>query len=203
MSLDVDSALKRARINLRDACVLCVDDNLQGLDILAQILMGFGVQRIARATTADEFYKTLEGGAVDLVLINANVGGGSGFELVRWLRRSKLEPNRFAPSIVLSGHTVHSQVTLARDCGANFVLSKPISATVLLERILWIGRSKRLFIEADSYMGPDRRFKNQGVPGDGPGRRKSDLNDELGAAVDPNLSQYDIDSLLRPQKVTV
>lgn len=35
------------------------------------------------------------------------------------------------------------------------------------------------------------------------GRRSGDLNDEIGAAVEPNMSQDEIDSVMKPQKVSV
>lgn len=191
-----------ARIDLRHANVLCADEMTQGLEILGQILMGFGVQHIARAQSAEDFRRMLNTQAFDLILVDAALGG-NGFELVQWLRRSNLEGNRFAPSVVLSGHTPRSQVETARDCGANFVVIKPVSPATLLERVMWIGRTARLFVEAGAYVGPDRRFKNQGVPSGAKGRRSSDLSAELGVALDPNLSQDAIDSLLKPQRVAL
>lgn len=190
------------RLDLKAARVLCADENLQGLDILGQILMGFGVQHVTRAQASEEFRRALSSQAFDLVLVDASVGG-NGHELVRWLRTSKLEPNRFAPIIVLAGHTPQSQVESARDCGSSFVVTKPISARVLLDRIYWVGRAARMFVETDAYSGPDRRFKNEGVPGGGKGRRKGDLSASVGEAKEPNMSQDQIDSLMKPQKVAL
>lgn len=191
-----------ARIDLRQARVLCADETSQGVEILGQILMGFGVQTIVRAQSADDFRRVVSKQAFDLILIDASLGG-NGYDLVQWLRRSTLEVNRYAPTVVLSGHTPRSQVELARDCGASFVVTKPVSPTTLLERVLWVGRTARMFVEAETYVGPDRRFKNQGVPADTKGRRKGDLSEDVGEAVDPNMSQDDIDSLLKPQRVAL
>lgn len=191
-----------ARLNLKSAHILCADESNQGLDILSQILVGFGVQHIARAQSADEYRRIMSSQPIDLALIDSGLGG-IGYELVRWLRLSPLEPNRYCPVVVLSGHTPRSQIELARDCGSNFVVTKPISAKVLLERIFWIGRSKRLFLETDSYAGPDRRFKNEGVPGGAKGRRRSDLSAEVGEASAPNMSQDEIDTLMKPQKLAL
>jgi len=188
-----------ARLDLRTARVLCIDENSQGLDILGQILMGFGVESTMRAQSEADARQLLAANPFDLVLVDAGLGG-NGHAFVRWLRTSPLEPNRYAPVLVLSGFTPRSQVESARDCGSSFVVTKPISARTLLDRICWVGRSGRLFVEADSYCGPDRRFKNEGVAGGGPGRRKTDLSAEVGEATEPNLSQDEIDNLMKPRK---
>lgn len=196
------SVPESARLDLKSARVLCADENPQGLDILGQILMGFGVQQVTRAQSGQEIRQALSRTPFDLVLIDAGVEG-NGHEVVRWLRTSKLDPNRYAPVIVLGGHTPMSQVQMARDCGSSFLVTKPISARILLDRIYWIGLVKRPFVEAENYVGPDRRFKYEGVAGGGVGRRRSDLTGEVGEAQQPNMSQDQIDNLLKPQRMSL
>lgn len=191
-----------ARLDLKTARVLCADENTQGLDILGQILFGFGVQHVVRAQNAEEFRRAVEAHAFDLVLVDGGFDG-NGYEMIRWLRRSNLEPNRYVAVLVLSGHTPRSQVEMARDCGSSFVVTKPISARTLLERIVWTGRAKRLFVECDEYAGPDRRFRNEGLPDGMNGRRRGDLSADVGTAVDPNMTQDEIDSLMKPQRMTL
>ena len=117
------------------------------------------------------------------------------------LRRSGLKPNAFTPAILVTGHTPRDKVEKARDCGANYIVTKPLTPLVLLERIIFVSRDPRPFVECDSYIGPDRRFKNMGPPPGTNGRRKTDLQEELGAATTPNMSQSEIDALLKPTKV--
>ena len=92
---------------------------------------------------------------------------------------------------------------MARDVGANFVVAKPLSAAVLLQRVLWVGRDRRPFVNAENYVGPDRRFKFEGPPPGTEGRRESDLRQPIGAATEPNLSQEEVDVLVRPQRVSL
>lgn len=192
-----------ARINLRSVKTLCIDSNAQGLEILGQLLMGFGVERITRAQNAEEARRVLSSETMDLVLCDAALSDETGYDLVRWLRRSELDPNRYVPVIVVSGHTRLSGVALARDGGANFVVAKPLSPSTLMQRIQWVARGGRKFVEASDFVGPDRRFKFEGTPGGCAGRRKEDLNVALGDAKDPNLSQDEIDSVIKPQKVSL
>ena len=188
------------RVNLEKASVLLLESTLQGSDIAAQILAGFGVRSPVRAATAEDAMRVCEGPPLDLIVCEPALPGVDGYDFVRQLRRSRLEPNAFAPVLLVSAHTPKSQVVKARDCGANFMVVKPLSPRVVLDRILWIARENRAFIECDTYVGPDRRFQSLGPPSGTQGRRKDDLPPEVGAAVDPNMSQSEIDDLMKPRR---
>ena len=132
------------RINLEKAVVLLVDDNAQALDILGQVLSGFGVRQTHRCASAFEAMEVLKNTRVDLVVTDANMPEMDGWKLVRWIRTEGGEANRFVPAIVCTGYTRQSQVFRARDCGANFVIAKPITPRVVLERIFWVAGDQRL-----------------------------------------------------------
>ena len=79
----------------------------------------------------------------------------------------------------------------------------PLTVREILYRLL-IGKGGpmvRQMVKADSYVGPDRRFKNLGPPLGVKGRRKDDLSGHIGAATDPNLDQMDIDQMFKPARV--
>jgi DNA-binding response OmpR family regulator len=189
------------RINLEKANVLLVESTTQGMDILSQIFAGFGARSPLRATTAADAMKAAHGAPLDLIVCDPALPDEDGYDFMRQLRRARLEPNSFAPAILTTAHTPKSQILKARDCGANFVVVKPLSPRVMLDRIMWIARENRAFIECDSYVGPDRRFQSLGPPAGTDGRRKDDLPAEVGAAVDPNMSQSEIDDLMKPRRV--
>lgn len=191
-----------SRINLRTMKALCVDSNAQGLEIMSQTLFGFGVEKIARATTGEQAKAILSKQTVDLMLIDATLSDMSGFDLVRWLRTINLEPNRYTPVIAVTGHTLQSQIVSARDCGAHFVVAKPMTPTILMDRILWVARGGRMFVEAENFIGPDRRFKHDGVP-EGVGRRREDLSSTVGKATQPNLSQDEVNDVVKPQRASL
>lgn len=193
-----------ARINLRTLKALCIDANAQGLDILSQTLLGFGVDRVIRAPNAEEAKTILKKETIDLILCDAQLGEDSGNDLVRWLRRSELDPNCHAPVFVLTGHALEHEVANARDCGSNFVITKPLSPAVLMQRILWVAAADRAFIDSEKYMGPDRRFKFEGVPADVPaGRRNGDGGADLGQPTGANMSQEELDGMVKPQKLSL
>lgn len=198
------SAPSPSRINLRALKALCVDGNALGLDILSQTLLGFGVDRIHRAPTVAEAKAILSKETIDLVLCDAQLGDESGFDFVRWLRLSQMEPNCHAPIFVITGHAIEPEVVKARDCGSSFVITKPVAPAVLMQRILWVAGADRSFIESDNYTGPDRRFKFEGVPTElAQGRRKADGGSHLGEPVGANMSQEELDGLVKPQRLSI
>lgn len=165
----------KARFNLEKAVVLLLESPSYGMDITAQILAGLGVRRPDRCKTPQDAMKAVKARVFDLIICDASVPNGGAYEFASDLRRSDLDPNRYCPLILIAGHTPLSLVGKARDCGANFVIAKPISPRVLLERILWMGQGNRSFIELDTYVGPDRRFHDQEPGPNALARRRGDL----------------------------
>lgn len=168
-----ESPTAKIRINLERAVVLVVDSAL-GLDILSSIFLGFGVRNLHRAQTLAEAREIVQIHQIDLIVMESLLPDEDVYEFVQALRRAETAENRFTPIVLLSAHTAASKVRRARDSGANFLIGKPISAKILLERIMWVAREKRQFLETDTFVGPDRRFHDVGQPEGIPGRRKSD-----------------------------
>ncbi len=146
-----------ARINLEQVSILLLDGAV-GMSVLAQIFGGFGARKLYKCTTFDEAKAVLKDSEIDLVVLNDEVDGTPGHEVVRWLRRLDGNVNAFASVILVGGHVRRSQVQLTRDCGANFLMAKPLSPRMVLERVVWVSREKRPFVGTDTYAGPDRRF---------------------------------------------
>jgi DNA-binding response OmpR family regulator len=173
------------------------------MDILAQVLSGFGARTPHRCETAADAKELLNRQEVDLIIADAQLPDMDGHDLITWLRRSELEPNCAVPTILLSGHTPVSSIKKSRDCGVSYIIAKPLAPRVLMERMIWLAKEKRGFIKTPAYTGPDRRFHSLGPPPDTGGRREGDLPPEVGTATTPNMSQDDIDTLLQPQKASL
>lgn len=190
-----------SRIHLKQATIALLDPGGPGMEVLNQILLGFGATRLLRASSFEEGQTLVQAQPLDLIICDAVLrpGDADGYDFVRWLRRSNLDPNRFCPLLLVSSHTSKNNVGRARDCGAHFIIQKPLSPSVMLDRIVWIAQTQRPFVTAQGYVGPDRRFHNIGPPG-AVGRRSSDLSSELGAALEPNMDQDAIDALLIPRR---
>ena len=190
--------------NLRSAAILALEAGDMDMNILSHILFGFGAKNIVKCNTIASAQQQFEKAQFDLVFVNVVLNNGEdGCDFVEWLRRENRPPNRYAPVLMISPHTPPSRVTRTRDCGANYLIAKPLTPGVLLERILWVAQKPRAFVDVPTYVGPDRRFKFVGLPVGRKGRRADDLSEKVGAATMPNMSQESIDAMFQPMKVSL
>ncbi|HVY85150.1 MAG TPA: response regulator [Caulobacterales bacterium] len=196
----MDSA---TRFNLESSSILLLEQSPQALEVLVQIFFGLGARNCHKCTSMDEAMNVARKTTLDLVVVDPNLAEGDGHAFVENLRRSNLEPNRSIPIIVISANGARSAVERARDVGASYFIVKPVTALVLIDRILRIARDERCFVVTDTYAGPDRRFKFEGPPPGIAPRRSTDVKTRLEDVSAPNMSQDEIDSLLKPQRVAL
>ncbi len=182
------------KINLETSTVLLVDDNQMSLEILSSVFYGFGARDRLKCADLTEAKAILTQQHVDLLVIDSGFPDEGSFKFMHWLRREAADPVCFTPTIIISGHSTRASVRKARDSGGHFVVAKPITAGVLLNRIAWIAHEKRPFVTHDIYAGPDRRWKNSGLP---PGTVERRAN-----AVEPAPEQDNNDGTFEPQKVS-
>lgn len=191
-----------ARFDLSKAATLVIDGSQHSLEMTAQMLRGFGATNITRSSTIESAEMHTQSRCVDLIIIDPTLEQGLGYDFIVGLRKSG-GPSAFSPVILVSGHVRASDVLRARNTGANCIVTKPLSPTILLQRILWVARDNRPFVQGGDYIGPDRRFKFEGPPPGSDGRRASDLKSPLGDAAEPNMSQDEVSALIKPQRIVI
>lgn len=194
---------KTERVNLSTAEVLLACGDLQGLNIMSEMFAGFGVHTPRRCQTMAECKQVVQDRIINLMVVDSALNDTDGYEFISWLRRAELDPNSFAPVILITGHTRASQVFRGRDAGASFVVAKPAAPMVMMQRIIWLMNDQRKFVTSPGYCGPDRRVKALGPPVGMKGRRHDDLSAEVGIAKTPNLDQDEIDALFNPKAVAL
>lgn len=191
------------RINLERSRLLLVDDNAQALAVASAMFRGFGMHRQFKASSASEAQSIVQSRELDLIVMDGAMPDMDGYDFVRWLRTEVPGDAALTPVIIMTGHAARSMVEKSRDCGANFVISKPFSPEVLLQRVYWVAKDERDFVRSPTYVGPDRRVRNLGPPPGKRGRRATDLSLKVGVAKEPNMDQLEIDQLMKPQKVSI
>jgi CheY-like chemotaxis protein len=194
--------LSSDKINLEKIKFLLIDDNPACLDILSSVLRGFGAKTVARCASAKEARAILSERVIDVILTDVQMPEESGYDFIEWLRRNADPANRFAAAVVITSHTRISHIARARDCGAHFVIAKPITPKVVLERLFWVSKENRMYIETDTYVGLDRRFKHEGPPAGTKGRREDDPDSEV-AADDATAGEDEMNPPGKPLKVAV
>lgn len=163
------------------------------MSVLTAILMGFGINQATKCSSVAEARDSLLNRAFDLVIVDCEMPEEDGFSLVRHIRSDPDSANFTVPILMMSAVTSQSKVEAVRDTGAHFAIAKPVSPATLLERMMWIAQSRRLFISAPGYCGPDRRFHTVPLQDGMSERRGADL--ELTAEPERALSQDEINGL--------
>lgn len=181
-------------INLRDLVILIADPNAYLRRVTVGMLRGFGANKLIEVGSSVDLAQALTGQRVDVLLCDTRLTPQSGLEMTQSIRRNPQSPHRTIPIMLLSSDTSEKIVKQARDSGANMVIAKPMSPRNLYDRLCWITFHPRPFVDAETYFGPDRRFKIEGYP-NGIGRRKGDMVEAIAAEEGPALAQDDIDSL--------
>ena len=183
----------RARVNLERASVLLLDETQLGMSILVQIVTGLGAKHLHRCYTVEQAREVATTSDIDLAIIDSMPSTGEGYDFVHWLRREAPEPNCHAPVMLTTSHTPGRDVARARDCGGHIIVKKPIAPIVLLERILWVSKGGRAFLYSEEYVGPDRRFRDEGAPG-GVGRRREDRLAATTAAAEAAEAEFEAEA---------
>jgi len=154
--------------DLSNFTILIVEDSPYMQSLMSQMLKVFGVGEILACSSARDAIEllTVTQAArkskyltnIDIVLLDWLMPkGGSGDELLKWVREHDKDSVRFLPVIVISGYTTELLASRARDLGANDTLVKPISGNGLAGRICAVIDNPRPFIKSRTYFGPDRR----------------------------------------------
>lgn len=153
--------------------VLLIDDNTFMRMLLRDVLvaLGFKVDNIRFASDGQDALQTLRDFRFDFIVCDINMTPMNGKQFTKRSRTAAETWEPAIPIIICTGHAEIDHIRDARDVGADEILRKPITVQNIYERIRAIIERPRPFIEADNYMGPDRRRQELSYKGDD--RRKA------------------------------
>jgi signal transduction histidine kinase/CheY-like chemotaxis protein len=128
-----DTVLQRAApigtapVTLGDITVLVVDDNEDSRDMLAVMLGEYGA-RVRTATSVDEAWTLLDGGAVvpDVLVSDVGMPGTDGYALLRRIRAAASPELRRLPAIAVTGYANPEDRLRALTAGFQAHVAKPI-----------------------------------------------------------------------------
>ncbi|MBT3305846.1 MAG: response regulator [Alphaproteobacteria bacterium] len=148
--------------DLSEMSALVVEKNHPMRAMLRGILRELGVQNIYDTATPEDGFDVFNHDQPDVVLVDW-CPDFDGIGLLHKIRTDPESHNPFVPVIMVTAHSEVDRVIQARDAGMTEYLSKPISASRLYQRISSIVESKRAFVRASEFFGPDRRRKKVGT----------------------------------------
>lgn len=122
--------------------VLLADDNILFRDGIAQILRADGrFDVIGQASRGDEVVAAAARLQPDLILMDLQMPGMSGFEAIRRIR----DGNHDVPIGVLTMFETQESIQLALEAGASGYLAKDATPTHLLEAAVALAEGRRIF----------------------------------------------------------
>lgn len=156
--------------------VLIIDSDLNIASLLRKVLNSLGFGGIHAARNGEEALEIINTQHIDMAICEWDMSPMNGLEFLDALRKDNTSPNRLLPVIMLTGKAQREYVEKARDAGITEFLVKPFTVRTLCDRILLVVEHPRNFIMSNSYVGPDRRRKQQEPP-QGVENRRADLDD--------------------------
>ena len=139
---------------------LVIEQAQHAHSILRPLLPSFGFSTIVSTDNFNGALQLLGNVSFDMAFIDAQLGEQACFEFLRCLRFEAPRAQRRLPVLVMSPDTQRPLIEKARDCGAHGFIAKPFSRGSLHAQIARIDGDRRAFIEADTFVGPDRRRWN-------------------------------------------
>lgn len=156
------------KVNCPAVSLLIVEDNDASRRLVIELLRAAGFVNLSFARNAEEALDHLQNQAPDLMLLDWNLPGMSGLELVTLIRAAAHRPDARIPDpalpvVMLTARQRANDVALARDAGISEFVVKPFSTNSLLKAISSALTRKRPALMAVS---PERRRrKAQLFPG--------------------------------------
>jgi sigma-B regulation protein RsbU (phosphoserine phosphatase) len=117
-----------------DGQILIVDDDRTTRRLLVQALRSGGYD-CAEAETGDEALQLLRHAQPALLLLDFEMPGSNGAEVLKKLRADADPDVANIPAIMLTGHAGEQSEVLCLEAGANDFVTKPINTAVLRARI--------------------------------------------------------------------
>ena len=118
--------------------VLIVDDDEDVRKMLYKVIRGNGIEADT-AVSGEEALEKIAGTRYDLILLDVNLGGIDGFEVVETLRSQGIE----TPVIIVSGRKEDYDTLYGLDIGADDYITKPFNPITLGAKVKALIRRSR------------------------------------------------------------
>jgi DNA-binding response OmpR family regulator len=128
--------------------------------MLVDVLRSLGTRNIKEASDGKAGLDALATFCPDIIFCEWEMPELNGIDLAHAIRGDVNAMHRMTPIIFVTAHTQIRHVTLARDAGVTEYLAKPFSARLIYSRICAVLEQPRAFVEAESFIGPDRRRRH-------------------------------------------
>ena len=137
---------------------IVVDSTKHACGLTSTMLFDLSARNVHAFTSSAEAWKEITRGPVGCLIVEHDLGGESGFDLIKRIRNHDYEKLREIPIILLTATRSQAAIFGGRDLGADEIIAKPFATNDLKKRLEAITQKRREFVRADGvYSGPDRR----------------------------------------------
>jgi CheY-like chemotaxis protein len=119
--------------------VLLVDDEVDGRDVLKELLLAYGA-RVTTAGSAEEAWQRLREEKPDVLVTDIGMPDESGLALLRRIRQLPEGDGGGIPAIAITGWSSPGDAKLALAHGFQAHLAKPFSLNKLVDALMRLAR---------------------------------------------------------------
>jgi len=160
--------MSEERLKYDDVEVVLFDPNVSMRRLIRSSLQAIGFTSVRECRNVDEMVGILSNHMVDLLIVDIDADSERACEIIQNIRHSEVGHNPFLVIIALTWHPEREVINLTLRAGTDDLVTKPVSAKVLEERVSNLIRNRREFVVTMDYVGPERRTRPKSRPMDLP-----------------------------------
>ncbi|MHA1568501.1 MAG: response regulator [Alphaproteobacteria bacterium] len=155
-------------LNFDNVRVALLDRNMSMRRLIRSSLNSIGFSSITECRNTADLVAMVRTGEPDMIMIDIDAETEPICEIIREIRIGNLGENPFIIIIALTWHPEREVINQTLSAGADDVVTKPVSASILSERVTNLAHNRREFVVTESYIGPERRMRPDSRPSDLP-----------------------------------
>ena len=152
-------AKKLQRISPMIERVLIIDANPYAAKLMSELVKEMGARQTAYCSDTERAIEVCTDFEPQLIFTEFLVEKVDGLDFTKRLRRARITARK-APVIMVTAEATPNSIGGARNAGVHEFLRKPFTAGDLFRRVENVALKPRPWIEAEMYVGPDRRRFN-------------------------------------------
>lgn len=137
--------------------ILLIDPERSVRNAIRNVLIDNGFRHVTLGTGMSDIDSKFRIGMPDLLIADTKLKDGNLNKFVYELRHHVIGTNPFMPVIATAWSPTTDDVRAIVQSGADDMITKPLSAGQILQRINGLIRARKPFVVTSGYIGPDRR----------------------------------------------
>ncbi|PHS79124.1 MAG: hypothetical protein COB59_03475 [Rhodospirillaceae bacterium] len=145
------------RFSLDKIEVMVIEPERSARALIVQALKSAGVRKIKEGSGLKDIMHFFQIGMPDMIISDIKLPDGNFNTFVYKLRHHDVGTNPFLPILALVDSPTANDIQAVVQAGADDLITKPVSAKQLLQRIKALIIARKPFMVTSAYIGPDRR----------------------------------------------